>query len=365
MPLSRVPPRWRPLALLVPAVLALHALVLGLLPLGVGGDWPADAKRQPLQVRQLPAAAPAVAFPVAPAPAVPVPRGPALRTPAPVEGAAGLPPAPAQAPPTPEPATAAASAADAAPLEAPPPAPAATLMADAAPAPAAPAADPAGGAPPPVFATRFPPAASLQYDLRRGVLSGQGQIHWRPADGRYELLLSATVLGVQALDWSSTGALDAAGLAPERFLDRRRGGRSNAANFQRAAGRITFSGPAVEYPLLPGAQDRLSWAVQLAAIVAADPARFGPGAEVPMFVTGARGDAGLWTFAVQAREDLELPAGPVPQALRLRRQRDKPHDTTVEVWLDPARHWLPVRMRWVAGPQDDTTDFRLSAFAQP
>ena len=36
---------------------------------------------------------------------------------------------------------------------------------------------------------------------------------------------------------------------------------------QREAGRITFSGPQVEYPLLPGAQDRISWLLQLAAVL--------------------------------------------------------------------------------------------------
>ncbi len=52
---------------------------------------------------------------------------------------------------------------------------------------------------------------------------------------------------------------------------------------------------------MPGTQDRLSWMLQLAAIVEAAPERHGPGARVSMFVVGARGDADVWTF--EAHDD--------------------------------------------------------------
>lgn len=365
VPFFRVSRRWRPVAALVPAVLALHALVLGLLPLGVGRGWPADAPPRSVQLRQLPLNAPAALAPVVPAvPATPVTSAapapaPLPRVAPPAAAPAALSPvvaavegAPASAPAAAEPPAAVASEAQPAPVAA---------VADA-PASAASAAAPAEGGPkpPPVYATRFPPPAELAYDLRRGALGGSGEIRWQPAAGRYTMELHGSAFGLPVLNWRSEGGLDGAGLAPERFLDQRRGGRSNAANFQRAAGKITYSGPGVEFPLVPGAQDRLSWTVQLAAIVAAEPARFTAGEPISMFVTGARGDGDVWTFEVQGRERLDLPAGEVPEALKLRRQPRRPYDTLVEVWLDPARAWLPVRMRWIVVQTDETTEFRLT-----
>lgn len=366
MPAPRVPRRWRALAALVPAVLALHALVLGLLPLGVGGPWPGDVRRS-VQVRQLAvapvaaavvAAAPQAVRPAPPAPPAPVP--PPVRAPA----AARAPAVEAAAEVAPPPRAASAPAAVEVAPETPQVVAAATVGEPAASATPVPAAAPAEGGtrPPPVYATRLPPPATLRYDLRRGALGGSGEIHWQPAGARYAAMLQGTAFGLTVLNWRSEGGVDDAGLAPERFLDQRRGGRSNAANFQREAGRITYSGPSTEYPLLPGAQDRLSWTVQLAAIVAADPARFTAGEPIAMFVTGARGDGDVWSFEVMGRDALDLPAGPVADALKLRRLPRRPYDTLVEVWLDPARAWLPVHMRWIVSQTDETTEFRLTGF---
>ena len=74
------------------------------------------------------------------------------------------------------------------------------------------------------------------------------------------------------------------------------GREQRAVNFQHEAGRITFSGPQLQLPLLPGAQDRLSWMLQLPAVLEAEPALRVPGSEVLIFVAGTRGDGQVWTF---------------------------------------------------------------------
>ena len=102
---------------------------------------------------------------------------------------------------------------------------------------------------------------------------------------------------------------DDAGIAPVRYTDRRRYRGTQAANFRRDAGKVTFSGPAVGHPLPPGAQDRLSWMLQLAAIAAAEPSLVGPGGRVSFLVVGARGDADVWTFIHGGEETLALPEG--------------------------------------------------------
>jgi len=191
----------------------------------------------------------------------------------------------------------------------------------------------------PVYATRLPPAGLWRYRLQRGLAVGEADLRWQLlADAGYELQLEGRVAGVTLLDWVSQGRIDAAGMAPERFAVRRRGRDRQAANFQRDAGKITFSGPTHELPLLPGAQDRLSWLLQLPAIVAAAPERFASGAAIVLFVPGARGDGDAWTFVVQGLETL----GDRP-ALKLVREPRKLYDTRAEVWLDPAEHYLPLR----------------------
>lgn len=344
-PLDAPPPRpWRPALAFGVLVVALHAAVLGWLPLGVGAGWQGDVTRPQLAVRTIVAAPPPA--PEAPPLPAPPPPAPAVLSTPPLPVAEAPPPA-ASAPPEPEPVAVAAAE--------PAPSPASAPVAEAPPAPAE-----GGGAAPPVYATRLPPAAELRYEMRRGALVGSAELAWRPGAERYEMQLEGSAMSITLLQMKSEGGFDGAGLAPERFTDRRIRRSPQAANFQRAAGKITFSGPATEYPLLAGAQDRLSWMVQLPAIVAADPVRWSqPGAAIALFVVGARGDGDVWSFEVDGRESLELPAGRVEGALRLHRLPRRPYDTQAEVWLDPARGWLPVRVRLAVAQADEAVEFRL------
>ena len=211
----------------------------------------------------------------------------------------------------------------------------------------------------PVYRTRIPPPALLSYDLRRGPLSGTGQLDWKPEGGRYTARLESRVLGVRAMVLESRGTLDPDGIAPVRYTDERRGRSAQAANFRRTpggeGGKITYSGPSDEVPLPRGAQDRLSWMLQLAAIGAADPARVGPGGRVSIFVSGARADADVWTFTHVASEPLSIGDRRV-DAVHLVREPRGEHDTRAEVWLDPERSYLPVRARLSNGQGRDAGD---------
>ena len=224
---------------------------------------------------------------------------------------------------------------------------------------AAPAAD--DDPPPPVYATRVPPPYRLTYALRRGALSGQAELTLQRAGSGYELELKGTALGLEVLGLRSQGSLGPHGLMPERFVDRRRGRDRLAANFDHGAGRITYSGSAASQPLRLGAQDRLSWMVQLAAILEAAPARHGAGSRIAVSVSGARADVDTWTFIVQDRQRLSLPGGAVVEALRLKREPRRPYDTQVEVWMDPAQHHLPVRARLTVLPGGETLELSLAA----
>lgn len=331
----------------VAMVLLLHAAVLGRLPLAPGAPGAVRPPVLTLQVRQLwlpqpltarlPAAQPVPVQPLRPPPSMALRHAPRAGRPAAVAVATAH--------------AAAAVAAD---------------DADAAP-PVAPPAAAAGGPPLPVYATRLPPPFTLQYTVRRagpGRAGLQAELRWRPVADRYTL-----TMGYAAAGWASVGGLDANGVAPERHVETRAGREVRAVNFQRGANpagpRITFSGPSVEYPLPAAAQDRLSWMLQLTAVLAADPALAEPGREVQLFVAGVRGDATVWTFSVVERGALELPAGTVADAVHLHREPQRPYDTQVDVWLDPARHYLPVRLRLQDRGDGPGTDFLLTDLGLP
>ncbi|MEP7139074.1 MAG: DUF3108 domain-containing protein [Caldimonas sp.] len=244
-------------------------------------------------------------------------------------------------------ASAASQPAEAAAVEAAAPAPAvasAVVAESEAPSPAA--SQPlviAGEKPPPVYRTQLPPPVTLRYEARRGFFRGTGEIRWRRSGDTYSLALEARIAGVTLLTWSSDGGIDAAGLAPDRFVDRRARRAPQAANFRRDTGKITFSGARAEWPLLPGSQDELSWMIQLAAIAAADPELLVEGGRITMVVVGARGDARVWTLRSAGRETVDTAAGPVA-AVKLVRDSLGPYERGYEIWLDPQRSWLPAHV---------------------
>jgi hypothetical protein len=346
-------PRRRGFVVLALVVLALHAMLLGGIDAvdpGVGTTLPGA-----VQVRALPAEIAPAAVSESPAPATPttlpaatprskprVPRVP--RTSAEPVPPVGIEPAPplavevAASQVTPD-ALAAAPAAIAGVAE--------------------PGPEPAASEPPlPTYRTRLPPAATLQYDLQRGRFGGSGELRWSPEGERYELRLTGSVVGINVLTQLSQGGIDGAGLAPQRFTDQRARRAAQAANFDRATGRLSFSGPSTVLPLHAGVQDRLSWMVQLAAIVAADPRWLEPDARIVLQVVGARGDAGLWVFRCVGAEPLDTAAGRI-DSVHFAREPRGPYDTGVDVWLDPARHHLPVRATIRSGGDGEGLELRL------
>jgi hypothetical protein len=217
---------------------------------------------------------------------------------------------------------------------------------------------------PPVYATRVPSSTELRYSLRRGEATGEALLSWRADADRYELQLHATLPSGASLEQRSQGGFDAAGLAPTRLADRRRGRDQRAANFQRERGLITFSGSRAELPVVAGAQDRLTWLVQLAAIAAGAPQGLREGSEVSMLVVGARGAASVWRFQVRSTQTVSWSQG-TSQALWLLREPQHPYDLRVEVWLDPARDFWPLRVRQTQIPGGEATEWQLSEQPRP
>jgi hypothetical protein len=215
----------------------------------------------------------------------------------------------------------------------------------------------------PGYAVQLPDPALLRYALQRGEALGSASLSWRRLGQAYELSLDAELQGKPVLGSTSRSLVDADGLAPRRMVERRREKELRAVNFQREAGRTTFSGPQLELPLWRAAQDRLSLLLQLPGIVQADPALARDRGRLTLFVVGPRGDAEAWHFEVRGRDTLRQPDGTPAQALHLRREPTRPYDTRVELWLDPQRQDLPVRVRvrvrFTTVPDGQPTELRL------
>ena len=208
----------------------------------------------------------------------------------------------------------------------------------------------------PVYRVALPPGFKHSYSVRRGLLTGTGELSWTPAGGRYEVQLNAFFLGQQVLTQHSQGRFDVTGLEPERFTSKTSGRAELAANFQREEGVISFSGPSRRYAWRLGAQDRISIYVQLAAILAAESSRLAEGQRFGLPVVSERGDADVWTFRIVGWEVVETKSGEV-RAVRLVREMRKANDQAAEIWMDEKRHYVPVRIR--LGNENDANRWEL------
>ena len=211
---------------------------------------------------------------------------------------------------------------------------------DSPPAPPSPAASPS-----PAMAFAIPGSVRLRYAVT-GQSRGQawnlfGQLLWRHDGSQYEARLEYSAPLLPSRSQQSTGRITAEGLAPQRFSDRSRS--EQATHFERDSGTLVFSNNAPSQPLLPGAQDRLSVFLQLAAMLAADPAKFPAGTSITLHTAGTR-DAQPWLFTVEGDEALDLPGGKVATRKLTRVPRGE-YDIRVELWLGTSMDYVPVRIR--------------------
>lgn len=209
----------------------------------------------------------------------------------------------------------------------------------------------ADAAPPwPRYRAALPPAATRHYRLQRGGKSAAARLVWTHDAQGYELSLMAEGGELDGLGAASRGRVGPDGLVPQRHVERRRGRDLRATNFDLATAQLRGSGGGEPHPWPTGGQDRLSWLLQLAAVMQADPRLAQPGARVLLPVAGPRGPASAWVFTVRGPEALTLADGRSVPGVALQRTAQHPYDLQVEVWLDPADHHLPLRLRLSAPP---------------
>lgn len=246
--------------------------------------------------------------------------------------------------------------------------PAAVAAAEPSPPPEAPAAPspPPPSAPPaaPSAPVAVPAPVRLQYmvsgEVRKLAYTARSELSFVHDATSYQARLEVSAFLVGARSQTSVGSLTPGGLAPTRFADKSRAER--AAHFDRERARISFSANTSEAPLLPGAQDRLSVLLQLAALLAGDPARYPAGSQISIQTAGPT-EAEPWLFAVEAEERQTLPVGELA-TIKLTRAPRREFDQRVEIWLAPSLGYLPARVR-ITQANGDFVDQQLRASGTP
>lgn len=306
--------------------LAAHLLMLA----SAGSWWTPPAEEIPFPIE-----ANLVTPPAAAVPAPPIAK-PKLIRPTPVAAKAVETPEPGP-PVAPEPVTVAApptGTVAVAPVEPP----IATPIPPPSPAPEPAAVEPAL---PPTLRP-LPERLNLRYAVRAGdggFNLGQATYSWQRRDGHYTLVSVAEATGLASLFVSgklvqtSEGAITAQGLRPDQYWLSRGERRQDTARFDWDARRLIQGNSGVELPA--ASQDVLSFPFHLAMTVGSLTT------EWTLAVTNGR-KLREYQFRNLGRERLAQGEGEIDT---LHLQGSRSGEGTLDVWLAPSRHWLPLRIR--------------------
>jgi hypothetical protein len=193
-----------------------------------------------------------------------------------------------------------------------------------------------------------PPSAQLVFDVARSAgdvrASGEALLDWTRDGQSYRLRYQATLTepaGGALLELASEGSIGPAGIAPRTMTERRRGRARTATHFD-GQGNITFSASEHAVPMAPGAQDRATWPLQLAAIARAGPGQLAGG--VSMLV-GEDKDAGVYRFVMLGQEQIETGIGTLATWRLARLAQGGSYHARLDIWLAPGHAWYPVQLR--------------------
>ncbi|MFM0732540.1 DUF3108 domain-containing protein [Paraburkholderia sediminicola] len=189
-----------------------------------------------------------------------------------------------------------------------------------------------------------PPSGELQYDtFYNGVRNQPGTIHWTSTAQSYEMVVSVPLPFVGTFVYSSHGRIDAFGLAPDQYVEKRGRRPEDVAIFNRTDKKIAFTRTPATLPLPDGAQDRFSMVMQLAALVRGDPAAYKPGVTRQFFVVD--NDSGEnWPVETIGDETIRTAQGYLETRHFKRLPRHDGDLRRVDVWLAPSLGWLPARI---------------------
>jgi hypothetical protein len=211
----------------------------------------------------------------------------------------------------------------------------------------------------PKYRINLPPSANLNYGItarQSGIaLNGEARLQWTQGSGKYSVVAeSSAMLFGKFLEEKSDGAVDANGLAPQAFTEKRMRKDATTASFDRQAGKISFTDSKESYPIRGGEQDRTSVIWQLIGAARGAPEKFKPGSNWSFFVVGQR-DAEPWIFQVVKQEKIATPQGEQTTWHLLRKPPANSKGQRLDIWLAPELESYPVKLRFTEG-NDDTIE---------
>jgi hypothetical protein len=204
---------------------------------------------------------------------------------------------------------------------------------------------------PPLLRASLPPSSVLSLDVARTDANGRawggsGAISWTRKGDSYTMSVEAglnmIVTRLNLLVMTSEGRVGERGFEPQRATEKRSGRSETAVHFDREQNKITFSAIAASVQLAPGAQDRATLPMQLAAIARADPAQFDAPFEV---LVGESRGASVYRFEPVGEEEIDTKLGRLKTLHLTRPPRPGAYNARLDVWLAPAHGWYPVRIR--------------------
>ncbi|MFM0224601.1 DUF3108 domain-containing protein [Paraburkholderia dipogonis] len=201
-----------------------------------------------------------------------------------------------------------------------------------------------------------PPSGELQYDtFYNGVRNQPGTIHWSSSAQSYEMVVSVPLPFVGTFVYSSHGRIDAFGLAPDQYVEKRGRRPEDIAIFNRTDKKIAFTRTPTTLPLPEGAQDRFSMVMQLASLVRGDPGAYKPGVTRQFFVVD--NDSGEnWPVETIGDETIRTAQGFLDTRHFKRLPRRDGDLRRIDVWLAPSLGWLPAR---IVQTEPNGTQFEL------
>ncbi|MFM0025398.1 DUF3108 domain-containing protein [Paraburkholderia madseniana] len=189
-----------------------------------------------------------------------------------------------------------------------------------------------------------PPSGELQYDtFYNGVRNQPGTIHWTSNAQSYEMVVSVPLPFVGTFVYSSHGRIDAFGLAPDQYIEKRGRRPEDVAIFNRTDKKIAFTRTPATLPLPDGAQDRFSMVMQLASLVRGDPAAYKPGVTRQFFVIDNNSGEN-WPVETIGDETIRTAQGYLETRHFKRLPRHDGDLRRIDVWLAPSLGWLPARI---------------------
>lgn len=225
---------------------------------------------------------------------------------------------------------------------------------------AEPAAPPAP-APARHYKVDMPPSADITLDVARtdangAKWSGDALLSWRVAPSGYRVQVEAGIRVVFAhvnlLTLVSEGTVGEDGFVPTLMTEKRRGRAMTATHFNRQDNTLTFSASEARYQLVPGAQDKASVPLQLAAIARGDPKQLSGNIDI---LVGEDRVANVFTFTLAGQETIDTPLGRIATWHLVRPPKPGSYNSRLELWLAPGYGWYPVQIRNVEASGAVTT----------